>query len=120
MLHLVVSNSGPHQLPDIGRSFGGSDASRVYVSVGCNVVDLTAGDADVRKLAVRQATQLGTQLFAFAPRLKCIPICFERTVDLPLCACRSQLGGPIDGAHCGMPCLDGFARPSCRKILQRA
>ena len=65
MVHLVVANSGPHQLPDIGRSFGGSDASRIHTSVRCNVVDFTAGDADVRKLAVRQATQLGTQPFAF-------------------------------------------------------
>ena len=59
---------------------GGSDASRVYIPVRCNVVDLTTRDTDVRKLGVRQVTQLATQPVAFAPLLKCIPICFERSV----------------------------------------
>ena len=62
---------------------------------GGDVVDLAARHSNVRKLAVRQATQLGSQLPAFAPLLECIPTRFERTVDLPLCGCRSQLGGPL-------------------------
>jgi hypothetical protein len=33
---------------------------------------------------------------------------------------RCQLGSPIDGAHCGMSCLNCFVTSSCRKILQRA
>jgi hypothetical protein len=49
-----------------------------------NVVDLTARDTNVQKLAVRQATQLGSLPLAFAPLLKGIPICSERTVDLSL------------------------------------
>jgi hypothetical protein len=53
MVHLVVSNSGPHQLPDIGRSFGRSDASRIDTSIRGDVVDLTARDTNVYKLAVR-------------------------------------------------------------------
>lgn len=55
MVHLVVSNSGPHQLPDIGRSFGRSDASRIDTSIRGDVFDLTARDTNVYKLAVRQA-----------------------------------------------------------------
>ena len=107
-IHLTFGLSSPSRLlsrvtPPAGNrhSPGGSDAARVYISVRCNVIDLTARDTDVRKLAVRQATQLGAQPSTFAPLQKCIPICFERTVDLPLCGCRSQLGSPVDRAHCG-------------------
>jgi hypothetical protein len=53
----------------VSEPFAGSDASRVNTSVRSDVVNLTARDADVRKLAVCQATQLGTQLLAFAPLL---------------------------------------------------
>jgi hypothetical protein len=42
MVRLVVSNSGHPPLPDIGRSFGGSDASRVDTSVRGDVVYLAA------------------------------------------------------------------------------
>ena len=59
---------------------GGTKTGRVDSSVRGDVVDLTARDADVHKLAVRQATQLGSQPLAFAPLTKCIPICFEGAV----------------------------------------
>jgi len=47
MVRLVVSNSGHPLLPDIGRSFGGSDASRVDTPVRGDVVDLAARSADI-------------------------------------------------------------------------
>ena len=47
MVRLVVSNSGHPPVPDIRRSFGGSDASRVDTSVRGDVVDLAARNADI-------------------------------------------------------------------------
>jgi hypothetical protein len=46
-VRLVVPNSGHPPLPDVGRSFGGSDASRVDTSVRGDVVDLAACSADI-------------------------------------------------------------------------
>jgi hypothetical protein len=40
-------NSRYPPLPDIGRSFGGSDALRVNTSVRGEVVDLAARDTDI-------------------------------------------------------------------------
>jgi hypothetical protein len=40
-------HSGHPPLPDIGRSFGGSDALRVNTSVRGEVVDLAARDTDI-------------------------------------------------------------------------
>jgi hypothetical protein len=40
-------HSGHPPLPDIGRSFGGSDASRVNTSVRGEVVNLAARDTDI-------------------------------------------------------------------------
>jgi hypothetical protein len=45
MVRLVGSGHPP--LPDIGRSFGGSDALRVNTSVRGEVVDLAARDTDI-------------------------------------------------------------------------
>jgi hypothetical protein len=47
LARLVVFNSGHPRLPIIGHSFGGSDASRVDISVRRDVVYLTARSADI-------------------------------------------------------------------------
>ena len=52
MVRLVVSNSGHPPSPDIARSFGGPDSSRVDRSVRGDVVDLAARRADVLELLV--------------------------------------------------------------------
>ena len=52
MERLVVSNFGHPPSPDIARSFGGPDSSRVDRAVRSDVVDLTARRADVLELPV--------------------------------------------------------------------
>ena len=47
LLHLVVSNYRPQPLPDIERSFGRSNASRIDTSVRGDVIDLAARSADI-------------------------------------------------------------------------
>jgi len=85
-------------------------ASRVDSAICGNIVDLTTRDADVHQLAVRQPAQLVSQPLAFAPLTKRIPICFEGTVVLPPCDCRSELSDPVDRAHCGVSKLGYFTK----------
>src|SRR6185295_1674455 len=66
---------------------GGTKAGRIDRSARDNMVNLTTRETNVRKLAVGKATQLRSQPPAFAPLLKCNPIRFERTVDLPFGGC---------------------------------
>jgi hypothetical protein len=63
------------------RSSSGADIrhptegiSRYRGVVRGDVVDLTARNTNIHKLAVRQAAQFGLQPPAFAPLLKCPPI----------------------------------------------
>jgi len=84
----------------VGESdkFGGSNGSWFDGSVASNVIVSPRVNTDVRRLAVRQVTQLGSKPHTFAPLQKCNPIFFER-INLRLCRCRSQLGNPVDRAH---------------------
>lgn len=61
MVRLVVSNSGPPPLPDIGRSFGGSDARLVHTSVRGDVLDLAVRVPVSPHSAVTATSALGTR-----------------------------------------------------------